>query len=334
MSNQKGNQSLWPSGQQNPRVVVLGAGAVGCFYGARLAEAGAQVTLIGRQSHVDAINTQGLSFESGGQTRQIPMQASTDPQVLRDADLILLCVKTLDTEDAARQIADLAPSGAVVVSLQNGVDNVERVRSATGIDALAAVVYVAASMPGPGHLRHAGRGDLILGEYFRAGSVGPGAAGAASDATSARVKRVADLFERAAVACPVSDDVRAALWVKLVVNCVFNPVSALAGVRYGVMVGDESARLLMREILDECHVVASADGVRLPDADSLYRDVIGVGQAMAAATSSTQQDLARGKHTEIDSLNGYVVRRGAALGISTPVNRSLVTLVHLRETTL
>ncbi len=318
--------SPWISADRPVRIAVFGAGAVGCFYGARLAQAGAQVTLIARPAHVEAIARDGLAFESGGKTVQVRIDASATPDPLRDADLILLCVKTLDTEVAAREIASLARPDAIVVSMQNGVDNVERIAAASGIDALAAVVYVAASMPAAGHLRHAGRGDLILGEY------GPAPAGVVRLANRARL--VADLFEHAGVACPVSDDVRGALWGKLVVNCAYNPLSALGEVRYGVMVGDEATRGLMRAVVAECHAVASADGVRLAPLEALYRDVIAVGHAMAPATSSTQQDLARGKLTEIDSLNGYVVRRGQALGMATPVNDTLQALVHLREKTL
>ena len=309
-----------------PRVVVFGAGAVGCYFGAKLAQAGAPVTLIGRATHVEAIRAGGLLFESDGETRRIPIGADEGSAALRDADLVLLCVKTLDTEDAARTIGRLAPPNAIVVSMQNGVDNVERIAGAAGVDALAAVVYVAASMPAPGHLLHGGRGDLVVGEY---GPPPPGAARAAD-----RAQRVAAVFERAGVACAVSADVRAALWTKLVMNSVFNAISALARVRYGAMVSDARTRELMREIVVECCAVAQADGVALPGAGALYDAALQLGQAMSPATSSTEQDLARGKRTEIGSLNGYVARRGDALGVPTPANRALTTLVRLREISL
>src|SRR5690606_17396048 len=119
----------------------------------------------GRPAHVEAIRAEGLRFESGGAIRHIPIRATTDPtEGLAGAQLVLFCVKTPDTESAARQIALLLAPGAAVLSMQNGVDNAARIREAAGIDALAAVVYVATSMPGPGHLRHAGRGDLVIGE--------------------------------------------------------------------------------------------------------------------------------------------------------------------------
>lgn len=319
-------RAAWPGAGGWPRVAVFGAGAVGCYFGAKLAEAGAPVTLIGRPAHVEAIRANGLLFESGAHRHRVAIGADTGPDSLRDADLVLLCVKTLDTEASARTIAELAPREAIVVSMQNGVDNVERIAQAAGIDALAAVVYVATSMPGPGHLRHGGRGDLVLGEY---GPPPPGV-----DRRGDRARLVADVFERADVPCPLSSDVRAALWTKLVMNCVFNPISALSRVRYGLMVADAPTRELMREIVAECCAVARADGVALPGTDALYDAALQLGQAMSSATSSTEQDLARGKRTEIGSLNGYVARRGDALGVPAPANRALATLVLLREQSL
>ena len=309
-----------------PRVAVFGAGAVGCWYGARLARAGAPVVLIGRPAHVEAIHGRGLEVESGGRVERVPIGADTQPEALAGAGLVLVCVKSGDTAQAGRLIAAHAPADATVVSMQNGVDNAEVLREAAGIDALAAVVYVAASMSGPGRVLHAGRGDLVIGEY------GPAPEGVQRDA--GRAARVAAIFERAGVACPVSEDVRAPLWTKLVINCVYNAVSALAQVRYRVIVGEPRARALALEIVGECRAVARADGVVLPDVDALHADAMKVGEAMSNATSSTAQDLARGRPTEIDSLNGYVVRRGQALGVPTPVNRTLLDLVKLRETSI
>ena len=215
-----------------PRVAVFGAGAVGCWYGARLALAGAPVTLIGRGPHVEAIRARGLILEQAGASTPVAVAADTDPAAVADADLVLFCVKSRDTDAGARAIAPRLRPGAIVVSLQNGVDNVARIRRAAGIDALAAAVYVACSMAGPGHVRHAGRGDLVLGAV-RDGSE---PSGPVLDASAART--VAQVFERAGVPCPVSADVRVDLWVKLVMNCVFNPVSALGRARYARLVGD------------------------------------------------------------------------------------------------
>ncbi len=314
------------------RVVVFGAGAVGCYFGAKLAEAGTPVTLIGRAPHVDAIRREGLLFESGGEQRRVRIDADTGLETLRKAGLVLFCVKTRDTESAARQIAPLLRPGAVVVSLQNGVDNVARMRD-TGVDALGAVVYVAAAMAGPGHLRHSGRGDLVVGEYGgpRAGTAG---ANEVQACASVRALAVARLFEQAGVRCDAQADVRPALWVKLVANCAYNAISALGRSRYGPMIDDADVRGLMRETIEECVAVARADGVSLDDAQSQYDAAMRLGEAMRRASSSMEQDLASGRLTEIDSLNGYVAKRGTALGVATPANRTLATLVRVLERTV
>ena len=307
-----------------PVIAVYGAGAVGCFFGAKLAEAGHAVRLIARPPHVAAIRADGLRFESAAGTRFVPMTATSDiDEGLAGADLVLVCVKTPDTEEAGRVIADRLGTGAVVVSLQNGVDNAERLWRGGGIDALAAVVYVATSMPGPGHLRHAGRGDLVIGDY------GPARAGRVRE--PGRAMRIAALFEGAGVPCPASADVRVELWVKLIVNCAFNAISALTRSRYGPMIADERIRVLMREVIGEAVAVARAEGIAVPDVDAQFAGAMAIGEAMAPATSSTAQDLSRGRRTEIDALNGYVAERGRALGVPTPANQALHALVRLAE---
>lgn len=306
-----------------PRVAIFGAGAVGCFHGAHLAMAGARVTLIGRAHHVQAIHRDGLVFESGGTTRHVALQASESVQAVEGADLVLVCVKSRDTAAAGREIAPWLKPGAVVVSLQNGVDNARVLREACGLDAMAAVVYVAASMPASGHVRHAGRGDLVLGE------VGPPLDGVPRDPQ--RLARIAEWFARSGVPCEQAPDVRPALWVKLVMNCVFNAISALGRARYGRMIQDPGIRDLMAEVVRECVAVARAEGVPLEDATVLFEAAMTLGEAMSAATSSMAQDLSLGRPTENDALNGYVAQRAQALGLPAPANAALAALVRLLE---
>lgn len=309
-----------------PKVCVFGAGAVGCYFGARLAIAGAPVTLIARGPHVQAIEQHGLIFESAGTRTPVRLAATTHPDALGSADLVLFCVKSRDTDEGARTVAARLKPGAVVVSLQNGVDNVARMRAAAGLDALAAVVYVACSMAGPGHVRHAGRGDLVLGQLPDTAGTSP-----SHRVDSQAAARVAAVFERAAVPCPVSGDVRVDLCVKLVMNCVFNPISALGRAHYARLVGDPPTVAMMRDVIAECVLVARADGIELPAVDHLLQSALALGHAMAQATSSTAQDLAAGRPTEIESLNGYVARRAVELGVAAPVNQALRALVRLAE---
>jgi 2-dehydropantoate 2-reductase len=305
-----------------PRVAVFGAGAVGCHYGAKLALAGAPVVLVGRPAHVEAFRSRGLWWDSAGTRTVVRVEADTAADAVRDAQLVLLCVKTSDTAQAARELQPRLRPGATVVSMQNGVDNVERARAAApGLDPLAAVVYVGASMAGPGHVVHAGRGDLVLGEV-------PGGPGG-GDPT--RAARIAAVFERAGVPCPVVPDARAALWVKLTMNAAFNAISALTRGRYGALIADAGIGATMHAAIAECVAVARAEGVAIDDADTLHAAALRLGAAMAGATSSTEQDLALGRATEIDALNGHVAARGESLGVPVPVNRALHALVRMLE---
>jgi 2-dehydropantoate 2-reductase len=295
---------------------VVGAGAVGCYFGGVLARAGAPVTLIGRATHVEAINRDGLFIDGVKFKEHIPVSASTELEAVRHADLVLFCVKTVDTESTAKALAPLLASGAIVVSLQNGADNAERIRAASGIPAVAAAVYVAAAMSGPGQVKHTGRGDLVVGipEGGRAGK--------------SELEEIAATFTRAGVPCRISENVTTELWEKLIINCAYNAASALSRANYGRILQDPEAAEVMKLVVNEAVAVAEASGVRLGD---MTEAVFRLGKVMSETISSTAQDIARGKVTEIDSLNGFIVRKGAELGVATPVNLTLHALVKLLE---
>jgi 2-dehydropantoate 2-reductase len=240
---------------------------------------------------------------------------------MRDAEIVLFCVKTFDTEEAARSLRRRLAPGALIISLQNGVDNVERIRSAAKIQAIPAVVYVAVAMTAPGRIRHSGRGDLIIGDMPAPGQQNP---------DERDLGLIAKLFARAGIPCSVSENIEADLWVKMIMNCAYNAISALGQAKYGRAVRNPWTRDLMTKVTEEAVAVARASGVRLQESD-MSATVLKLAETMSEATSSTAQDIARGNRTEIDSLNGYIVRRGAQLGIATPVNQTLHALVKLRE---
>lgn len=292
------------------KIAVMGAGAVGCYYGGMLARAGNQVTLIGRAVHVDAIRRSGLRMETQHFQGHVALHASTEPSAVRGAQVVLVCVKSPDTQEAAAQLAPHLEPGALVLSLQNGVDNAEVLQAGLAQNVVPAVVYVAAEMAGPGHVKHHGRGELILGP-------------------AARRDDVLHAFAAAQVPAQISDNVVGALWGKLIVNCAYNAVSAIAQMPYGGMLQGEGVAAVMRDAVQECLAVARAIGVELPE--GIEASVMDIARSMPTQTSSTAQDLARGRRTEIDHLNGYVVRMGQQHGTPTPVNRTLHSLVKLLE---
>lgn len=292
------------------RIGVMGAGAVGCYYGAMLALAGHEVRLVGRPAHVDAMASRGLRLERHSGEAQVRVQASREASVLRGVELVLFCVKSTDTERAAAAIAPHLDPAAAVLSLQNGVDNPERLARVLEQRVIAAVVYVATEMAGPGHVRHHGRGELVIG-------------------ASPDSERIAAMFRAAGVPVDISDNVAGALWAKLIVNCAYNALSAITQLPYGQLVQGDAVPAVMRDVVEECLAVAAAAGVTVPG--DMSSAVPRIAQSMPGQLSSTAQDLARGKPTEIDHLNGFVARRGEALGIATPVNRALCALVRLLE---
>jgi 2-dehydropantoate 2-reductase len=292
------------------QVAVMGAGAVGCYYGAVLARAGHKVALIGRAQHVAAFRSSGVRLQTAAFDESIPVQASTEPEAVRGAQLVLFSVKSTDTENAGASIKPYLGRDAAVLTLQNGVDNAERLAATLGREVIPAVVYVAVEMAGPGHVRHHGRGELVIGQ-------------------SARSEEIKAAFRVAGVPVEVSDNVAGALWAKLIVNCAYNALSAITQLPYGRLVQGAGIPTVMENIVDECLALARAAGVKVPG--DMHEAVRRIAQTMPGQYSSTAQDLSRGKKTEIEHLNGFVVRKGEMLGVPTPVNRTLLSLVKSIE---
>ena len=299
-----------------PKIAVVGAGAVGGYFGGLLARAGAPVVMIGRPAFVEAVKRNGLFLDTLQFQESVRVEASTELDAARGADLVLFCVKTTDNAMTARALGPLLAPGALVLSFQNGVDNAEQIRAVAAIEALPTVVYVAASVPEPGRVKHVGRGDLVFGP------------------TNEKTERATALFTRAGVPCRISENIEGELWTKLVWNCALNAVSALGRAKYGQIAASADARKVVETVVDEVLAVAHAANVHPPGLEDPKTAIAGafkIATQMAEAFSSTAQDMNRGKRTEIDSLNGFVSRRGAELGVATPVNHALYALVKLAE---
>jgi 2-dehydropantoate 2-reductase len=173
-----------------------------------------------------------------------------------------------------------------------------------------AVVYVATEMAGVGHVKHHGRGELVID-------------------TALANQGLRTLFDDAGIPVQLSGNVAGALWEKLILNCVYNALSAITQLPYGVLVQGDGVEELMHTVLNECLAVAAAEGVSI--SGNIWAMVQGIADTMPKQYSSTAQDLARGKRSEIDHLNGFIVRRGRALNITTPANQTLYSLTKLME---
>lgn len=292
------------------KIAVIGAGAVGCYYGGLLALAGHEVVLVGRALHVDAIRRDGLLLDTqSGPTQRVALEASTGPEVARGASLVLCCVKSADTEQAARGLAGLVGADALVLSLQNGVENADLLRSIVPCEVVPASVYAALEMAGAGHVKHHGGGGLVIGLTDR--------------------RDVLRIFSEASIPVQLSDDIRGELWKKLIVNCAYNALSAITSLPYGQLVQHEGVEQVLNDVVTECLAVARKAAVKVPD--DVWDTVIRIAKTMPNQYSSTAQDLKRGRKSEIDQLNGYVVRKGIELGVPTPANRILYSVVKALE---
>jgi 2-dehydropantoate 2-reductase len=305
-----GSEASWP------KVAVVGAGAVGGYFGGLLARSGVPVTMIGRPAFVEAVRKSGLRLDTVQFQETVHPAASSEISAAAGADYVFFCVKTTDNVSASRELAKHISPATVVLSLQNGVNNAEEIRKASAIQVLSTVVYVAASAPAPGTVKHLGRGDLVIGPH------------------SPVVNRAAEFFERAELPCRVSDNIEGELWTKLVWNCALNAVSGLGRVTYGEIIDSDDAKRVVEAVVYEVLAVAQKKGIHPPGLEDPKAALAGaflIGRQMSGTRSSTAQDMERKKRTEIDSLNGYIARLGAELGVPTPVNHTLYTLVKLQE---
>src|SRR5436190_14956750 len=206
-----------------PQIAVVGAGAVGGYFGGMFARAGAPIVFIGRKHFADAVNSKGLVLDKLHGQERITATATVEMSAVRDCSLILFCVKANDTSATATQMAPFVRPDATVVCLQNGVHNADQVRAAANVAAVPAAVYVAVSVPESGRVKHLARGDLIIGP------------------PSERTTELTKLFVCAGIPCRISDNIEGELWVKLLRNCALNAISALGKSRYGEIVQNDHA---------------------------------------------------------------------------------------------
>lgn len=288
------------------RIAVMGTGGIGGFYGGRLAQAGHDVTFIARGEHLRAIREKGLKLTGpSGDAVVANAQATDDPGKLAPADVVLFCVKLFDTEDAARAIKPLLSKGGVCISLQNGVDGSERIGAVVGNDrVMGGLAFASALIDAPGVIRYNSKApSLKFGE--------------ADGRLSERAIRFRDACTAAGFTAEVVPDIRAALWHKFVGLTVNAALTSLVRQPAGVIYNDPDLMTLARAGFAEAAAVGKAMGVKLPDdiVEWQVKNHLGFPAGMYA---SMYHDVARGKRLELDSLSGYIVRKGRELGIPTP----------------
>lgn len=296
------------------RIVVVGAGGVGGYFGARLQVSGADVAFIARGAHLEAMRTSGLRIESPEGDLHLPrVTVSDDPACIGPADVVLLTVKMYDLEAAAAQLAPLIGPDTVVVTLQNGVEAVDIVARHVGKDHVAGgVAYVAAVIAEPGLIRHTSLGTLIFGEH--------------DGRRSARLVALEDACRRAGFAARLSEHIEVDLWSKFARLSVFSGMTAATRSPIGVLRGDPELLAIVEEACEEAIRVGRAHGVTLPE--TVMAEIMEMVHTLPPhAKSSMLEDLERGRRLELPWLSGAVVRLGAQVEVPTPIHRFIAAVL-------
>ncbi|TAL12556.1 MAG: 2-dehydropantoate 2-reductase [Nitrospirae bacterium] len=336
------------------KVMMVGAGAVGGFFGARLVKAGVPCAFLLRAQTLAAVRQTGLSVHSVDQSFTVYPIASSDPRDLPPSDLIILSVKRYDLDEVIAQLRPVLLPQTTVLTLQNGVDTEARIRELVpGIPVIGGVAYIYSKVAAPGVIEHYKRGTVAIGKWNAQGA-GETTTEEDAAATSTQEKgpfaklgelrrhvsqapaplaptpgvelgALKSFFEGAGIPCQVSDDIMRTKWEKMCWNVVFNPLTVLINDRVSKAISHPEMRAMIKLIVEEAVAVAKADGVDL--APDIADKVIQWSQEIRDIHTSMFDDWKAGRRTEIDHLNGYLVRRGNEMGIRTPVNEAVCALI-------
>lgn len=294
------------------RFLIMGAGAVGGYYGARLSDAGHQVELVARGPHLEAIRSRGLTLESVQGTRTHQLPASNDPSNLTPhPDYVFFAVKSFDTDAGIEQIRGIAGPDTLILGIQNGIENHDKLVEAFGAKrVLRGYCRMNAEVVEPGSIRQTRFAELVFGED--------------NGRSSERVRDLSALLEKAGIDYLVPPDIRRAVWVKFTWNALHNVLTGLLHKTVIDLYRDEQLVTLMHRMGHELLTVAHAEGIDLKKAD--VEDVIAEGRKLGAFRTSTYQDRERGRRLEWDAFTGALVRAGRRNGVPTPVYETLDAL--------
>lgn len=299
------------------KILVMGAGAVGAYFGARLRASGEDVVLCARGESLRAIREHGLDITSIRGDLRIEVTATATPRDYAPYDLILFCVKAYDTDAAANAISRCLKPGGAILTLQNGVENEAKLAAIFGRDAvMGGNARVGVEMVAPGKIVHLSTGHIDFGELD----------GRETD----RARSIAGVFQRAGILGQVSTDIMSARWDKLVWNGAFNTVTTLTQRRVGELLDDPESMKLLRALMLEIVTVARAEGAKIAD-DRIDAYIAHSQKNLRALKTSTQQDLEHGKPLEYEALSGAVVRAARRHDISVPSVETIYALMRLLD---
>ena len=295
-------------------ITIIGAGAMGSLFGSFLAQSGQNVFLMDIwEDHVNAINSRGLGVEIDGKTNQVNISASSNMQDVRKADLVIIFVKSTQTKQAAVQALKCLNDDGLVLTLQNGMGNADKIAQVVDPDkVIAGTTSHGATMLGPGLIRHAGTGPTLIGMW--------------SKKNNAELVNVRNVFCDAGIDTTIEDNIHLIIWKKLIINVGINAITALTGIKNGRILDLPPTGKLVRTAVQEACDVALAHGVKLPD--DIAGQVFVIAKATGSNRSSMGQDVDHKRLTEIDAINGAIVSLAQKKGIPVPVNQTLTALIQ------
>lgn len=300
------------------KITIVGPGAIGCLLAAFLSKSKEEIWLLDKnKERTDAIKRLGISVEGVSGKWNTKVNISDDAQDIGTADLVIIATKSYDTKPALNHAKPLIGQDSSILTLQNGIGNIEIISEVTGPDnVIGGITNLGATLIDDTHIKHAGNGETVIGKI--------------DGSTPVILRQVRELFNKVKLETKISRDIKGILWSKLVINSGINALTALTRLHNGRLVEFEGTRKILREAVTEALKIAKRKRIKL-----IYEDPLAKVEAVCEATSgnisSMLQDVLRRKKTEIDFINGVVVRFGQELGIPVPVNSMLVSLVKTLE---
>jgi 2-dehydropantoate 2-reductase len=299
------------------KIVIVGPGAMGCLVAAFLSKKEDVTILDKNPKRAKFINEKGIKIEGISGNWKAKVRATADISKIGSAELIIICVKSYDTKDAVKTIKSLVAENTSVLTLQNGVGNIEIMDELIGQDkVLGGITNQGATLLGDGHIRHAGRGDTFIGRM--------------DGKVPVQMRDIRDTFNKAQMPTKISKDIQGLIWSKLIINVGINALTALTRLKNGRLIEFEGTRQILRLAVTEAIKVTKRKKIKLIYDDPLVK-VEAVCEATSGNISSMLQDVLKKKKTEIDFINNVIVRQGQSLGIPTPINSVLVDLVKTIE---
>ncbi|MFA5117107.1 MAG: 2-dehydropantoate 2-reductase [Candidatus Omnitrophota bacterium] len=302
------------------KIAIVGPGAMGCLFAAFLSRSKAEVWVLDRnKERAKIIEEQGITVEGASGSWQAKLRAGSQGSEIGKVDIIIICVKSYDTKEAIESAKALIDENSIVITLQNGIGNIEVLSEVVGAErVIGGVTNQGSTLLGPARIRHAGKGDTVLGRI--------------DGKIPVELREVREVFNKCGLETRISRDIKSLLWSKLIINVGINALTSITGLNNGRLVEFEATRQILRDAVTEAVKVVKKKRIKLIYDDPLAK-VEAVCEATSANVSSMLADVMNKRRTEIDFINGVIVRQGMSMGIPTPVNWVLTNLVKTIEGT-